>query len=96
MKIAYILNPEVIVSNKSNGVRSQAEDWGKMLEERGHIVEYVNSWGNYDWKGARIFQSKANKIKNGKEVLPINLPNFANAFFTIFPNSDVLKYVKSV
>lgn len=50
MKIAYILNPEVIVSNKSNGVRSQAEDWGKMLEERGHIVEYVNSWGNYDWK----------------------------------------------
>ncbi|MDD2839656.1 MAG: OmpA family protein [Rickettsiales bacterium] len=29
---------------------------------------------NYDWKGARIFNSKAKKIEEGKIVLPIDLP----------------------
>lgn len=49
MKIAYILYPEVIVSNKSNGIRSQAECWASLLEERGHTVVRVNDWGNYNW-----------------------------------------------
>ena len=44
--------------------------------------------GNYDWKGARIFQSKANKIKNGKEVLPINLPKKAEVS-KFFPKKDL-------
>lgn len=29
---------------------------------------------NYDWKGARIFNSKAQKIESGRMVLPIDLP----------------------
>lgn len=49
MKIAYILYPNVIVSNKSNGIRSQAETWASILRSLGHEVEYVSEWGNYDW-----------------------------------------------
>lgn len=50
MKIAYILYPEVIISNKSNGIRSQAESWKKILETQGHIVDLVSNWDNYDWR----------------------------------------------
>lgn len=49
MKVAYILYPEVIISNKSNGIRSQAETWAKILEEKGVHVDLVNNWENYDW-----------------------------------------------
>lgn len=49
MKIAYILYPEVIISNKSNGIRSQAETWSHILSESGVAVDLVNNWGNYDW-----------------------------------------------
>lgn len=49
MKIAYILYPEVILSNRSNGIRSQAETWARILSESGVTVDLVNNWGNYDW-----------------------------------------------
>ena len=49
MKIAYILYPGVIISNRSNGVRSQAETWARTLEESGATVDLINNWGNYDW-----------------------------------------------
>lgn len=49
MKIAYIIDPQVIVSNKSNGIRSQAETWAKMLINEGHTVDLVSNWGNYNW-----------------------------------------------
>ena len=50
MKIAYIIYPEVIISNKSNGIRSQAETWAEMLRQEGVEVVLVNNWGNYNWK----------------------------------------------
>lgn len=50
MKIAYILYPGAIISNKSNGIRSQAETWAKSLRELGHDVDLVQEWGNYNWK----------------------------------------------
>lgn len=50
MKIAYILYPNVIVSNRSNGIRSQAETWADTLRSLGHEIDYVSEWGNYDWK----------------------------------------------
>lgn len=50
MKIAYILYPEVIVSNRSNGIRSQAEDWASFLETAGHQVDRISNWGDYNWK----------------------------------------------
>ena len=50
MKIAYILYPEAIISGDSNGVKSQARVWVKALLEKGHNVEELNGWGNYDWK----------------------------------------------
>lgn len=50
MKIAYIIYPFVIFSNKSNGVRSQAITWANMLTTHGHQVDLVNNWEDYDWK----------------------------------------------
>lgn len=50
MKIAYIIYPDVIISNKSNGIRSQAESWGKMLKKEGVEVDFIDNWGNYRWK----------------------------------------------
>lgn len=54
MRIAYILYPEVIISNKSNGIRSQAETWAKSLIEAGHVVDFVNNWDNYDWSDYNV------------------------------------------
>lgn len=50
MKVAYILYPEVIISNKSNGIRSQAETWASLLKEKGIEVDLISNWGNYNWK----------------------------------------------
>lgn len=50
MKIAYILSTTIIVSGRSNGIRSQAETWAENLRKYGHVVDYVSEWGNYDWK----------------------------------------------
>lgn len=50
MKIAYILSTTIIVSGRSNGIRSQAETWAENLRKHGHVVDQVSEWGNYDWK----------------------------------------------
>ena len=50
MKIAFIIYPDVIISNKSNGIRSQAETWAELLRHEGVEVDLVNNWGNYNWK----------------------------------------------
>lgn len=50
MKIAFIIYPDVIISNKSNGIRSQAITWGENLRRLGHHIDYINNWGDYDWK----------------------------------------------
>ena len=50
MKIAYIIYPAVIISNRSNGIRSQAETWAELLRHEGVDVDLVNNWGNYNWK----------------------------------------------
>jgi len=49
MKIAYILTPHAVVAGKSNGIRSQAETWACALRDKGHIVDYIDTWGIYDW-----------------------------------------------
>ena len=50
MKIAYIIYPDVIISNRSNGIRSQAETWAELLRQEGVEVDLINNWGNYYWK----------------------------------------------
>jgi glycosyltransferase involved in cell wall biosynthesis len=48
MKIAYLMwNP---ISGQANGIRQQALIWRDALVERGHIVDLIDTWGNYDWK----------------------------------------------
>ncbi|MCQ2204767.1 MAG: glycosyltransferase family 4 protein [Bacteroidales bacterium] len=49
MKIAYIISPFVVVDGLSNGIRSQALTWGEALKANGHQVDYIDSWGIYDW-----------------------------------------------
>lgn len=50
MRIAYIIYPHVIVSNRSNGIRSQAICWKQALEANGHKVDLINNWSDYNWK----------------------------------------------
>lgn len=75
MKIAYILYPEVIVSNKSNGIRSQAECWASLLEERGHTIVRVNDWENYNWSEFDIIHVFADYHSRLIERLSIMNPN---------------------
>lgn len=49
MKIAYIITPHAVVSGRSNGIRSQAETCANALRKKGHQVDYIDPWGNYDW-----------------------------------------------
>lgn len=50
MKIAYIIYPEVIISNKSNGIRSQAVSWAEALKKyQGIEVVFINNWDDYNW-----------------------------------------------
>lgn len=49
MKIAYIITPHAVVAGKSNGIRSQAITWGNALQQKGHQIDYINTWNYYDW-----------------------------------------------
>ena len=48
MNIAFIITGQV-VSAASNGVISQAKTWQKGLENKGHNIELINPWIQYDW-----------------------------------------------
>ncbi len=50
MKIAYILPISGSLTGKSNGIKMQAVTWKSDLEKKGHSVELINPWENYDWK----------------------------------------------
>lgn len=49
MKIAFIIYQGAVLSGKSNGIRSQALTWKKMLEQGGNEVFLINHWENYSW-----------------------------------------------
>lgn len=48
MKIAYIITPHAVV-DQSNGIKSQAITWGNALQQKGHRVDYIDTWNYYDW-----------------------------------------------
>lgn len=48
MRIAYIITPHAVV-DKSNGIKSQAITWGNALQQKGHQVDYIDTWNYYDW-----------------------------------------------
>ncbi len=62
MKIAYIIYPEVIISNRSNGIRSQAESWAAILREKGFTVDLIDNWSNYDWNSYDIIHFFGNGL----------------------------------
>ena len=49
MKIAYIIRPHSVLAGRFDGIRSQAVTWGSALVDKGHQVDYIDNWGNYDW-----------------------------------------------
>lgn len=52
MKIAYIkVSPTIMATD---GIKIQAQTWGKELIRRGHIVDFINMWDNVDWKSYDI------------------------------------------
>ena len=38
----------------TDGIKIQAQTWGKELIRRGHIVDFINMWDNVDWKSYDI------------------------------------------
>lgn len=54
MKIAFLINPSVLNSGRSNGIRMQALEWGNALKSNGHSVDFINAWEHYDWKNYDI------------------------------------------
>lgn len=48
MKIAYIITPHAVVDN-TNGIKSQAITWANTLRNKGHQVDLINVWNNYNW-----------------------------------------------
>ena len=48
MKIAYIITPHAVVDN-TNGIKSQAITWANTLRNKGHQVDLINVWDNYNW-----------------------------------------------
>lgn len=46
--MAYIITPHAVV-DKSNGIKSQAITWGNALQQKGHQVDYIDTWNYYDW-----------------------------------------------
>lgn len=61
MKIAFVLPTLFAGSTKRNGIKMQAILWGKALAERGHKVEFVSPWNDYDWQSfdvIHIFSSE--------------------------------------
>jgi len=50
MRIAYVLYPEAIVINKSNGIRNQALKWVDALKGLDE-VDLITPWDNIDWNG---------------------------------------------
>jgi len=67
MKVAYIITPSAIVSGKSNGIKSQAISYQKILENNNHNVINIDNWKNYNF---REFDA-IHFFGNGTWMLPI-------------------------
>jgi hypothetical protein len=67
MKIAYIITPSAIVSGNSNGIKSQALSYQKILENNNHNVININNWEHYNF---REFDA-IHFFGNGTWMLPI-------------------------
>ena len=77
MKIAYIIYPEVIISNRSNGIRAQAIAWAEILEKYYNIsVTFVNNWNDYNWRdfdAIHLFGGGGNWVERvSKRLKPMN------------------------
>ena len=48
MKIAFIFSTAIMTP--TNGIKSQAFTWKRMLETHGHQVDMINQWADNDWQ----------------------------------------------
>ena len=44
------MKPDACYNGSGDGTRKQAEIWSRELQRRGHQVDLVSPWGNYQWK----------------------------------------------
>lgn len=49
MKIAYILPNYCLINGSAGGVVVQALEWAEMMKKKGHEVEQISVWGDYNW-----------------------------------------------
>ena len=79
MKIAYIMPVGTSLTGKADGVRMQALIWREALVKRGHQVDLIEAWGEYDWasydaihlfsQGCWLFMIEELSGKNPKVVV---------------------------
>ena len=79
MKIAYIMPVGTSITGKADGVRMQALIWRDALIKRGHIVDLIEAWGEYDWssydalhffgQGSWLFMIEELSKKNPKIIV---------------------------
>jgi len=50
MKIAYIMYPGACYMGSGDGSKMQAVIWRQELIRKGHQVDLISPWGEYDWK----------------------------------------------
>lgn len=79
MKIAYLMPVGTSITGKADGVRMQALIWRDALVKRGHQVDLIEAWGEYDWasydtlhffgQGTWLFMIEELSRKNPKIVV---------------------------
>lgn len=79
MKIAYLMPVGTSITGKADGVRMQALIWRDALVKRGHQVDLIEAWGEYDWasydalhffgQGTWLFMIEELSKKNPKIVV---------------------------
>lgn len=79
MKIAYLMPIGTSITGKADGVRMQALIWRDALVKRGHQVDLIEAWGEYDWasydalhffgQGTWLFMIEELSKKNPKIVV---------------------------
>ena len=79
MKIAYFMPVGTSITGKADGVRMQALIWRDALVKRGHQVDLIEAWGEYDWasydalhffgQGTWLFMIEELSRKNSKIIV---------------------------
>ncbi len=54
MKIAYVMYPGACFMGTGDGSKMQAIIWAKALKEKGHQIDFISPWKEYNWESYDI------------------------------------------